>query len=208
VDTVVVLRFAERMLAVLIGGIAIYLGYRLFLAIPQSTDSEGRFTLPWNTSIFLSRVGPGVFFALFGSIVVGSSLYRSIAYDVALSETHPNERGSAPAAASRSGGRFRGATATPADSDAREDARMRRQRDIAVLNTIPSQLDPRLTPENRNAVAFAIPRIKLALMEAVWNDAWGDPAAFREWAESRDDRVPASLEKAAEYYRYGTRARP
>jgi hypothetical protein len=180
---------AERILAVLIGGLAIYLGYRLFVQIPQSTDTEGRFKLPWNTSIVLSRVGPGVFFALFGSIVVGSTLYTSVKYD-------------AP-----DGGRFVGSKQAAVSNDERNDARMLLQRDIAILNNIPSQLNPRLEPHNRASVEFAIHRTKLMLMETVWGD-WGDRAALKEWMES-PDRIPAGIKKeAVEYYRYGMKGNP
>src|SRR6516225_4934007 len=74
------LRLTERILDVLIGGISIYLGYRLFLALPEKTDSNGKFVLPGNISVHLSRVGPGIFFALFGAIVVALSLHDSIQY--------------------------------------------------------------------------------------------------------------------------------
>jgi hypothetical protein len=70
----ITLRFAERLLAVLFGGMAIYLGYRLFLLVPERREGEGRFTFPWDASVVLTRVGPGVFFALFGALVVGTSL--------------------------------------------------------------------------------------------------------------------------------------
>jgi hypothetical protein len=206
VDSVVALRLAERILAVLIGGLVIYLGYRLFLSIPQSADSEGRFKLPWNTSIVLSRIGPGVFFALFGSVVVGSSLYRSISYDERLraqTEVLPGTAHSGEVT-----GRFSGAAPASADSDARADAQMRLQRDIAILNTIPSQLDARLTPQDRSVIDFAIPRIKLALMEAVWSNSWGDVEAFRQWTKSPNDKAPPGLERAVDYYRYGAKARP
>jgi uncharacterized membrane protein YfcA len=75
------LRLLERILSVVIGGLAIYLGYRLFLNVPEHRDSQGKVTLPWNTTVILSRVGPGVFFALFGAIVVSLSFVKPIDYD-------------------------------------------------------------------------------------------------------------------------------
>jgi hypothetical protein len=36
--------------------------------------------LPGNISIYLSRVGPGVFFALFGAAVIALSLHHAIQY--------------------------------------------------------------------------------------------------------------------------------
>jgi hypothetical protein len=74
----ITLRFAERLVAVLFGGMAIYLGYRLFLLVPDRRGGEGRFTFPWDVSVVLARVGPGVFFALFGALVVGTSLVKGV----------------------------------------------------------------------------------------------------------------------------------
>ena len=34
-------RFIERILAVAIGGVSIYLGYRLFAQVPEQRDSDG-----------------------------------------------------------------------------------------------------------------------------------------------------------------------
>ena len=38
----IALRAFERILATLIGGLAIYLGYRLFVQVPSERDGEGR----------------------------------------------------------------------------------------------------------------------------------------------------------------------
>ena len=71
-STVFAWRAVERLIAVLIGGGSIYLGYRLFMALPElSADGEGKFELPGGVSIYVSRVGPGIFFALFGTALVG-----------------------------------------------------------------------------------------------------------------------------------------
>src|SRR3712207_3118553 len=71
-------RFLERMTVVLIGGMAIYLGFRLFLAVPELRESDGEVKLPWNISIVMTRVGPGVFFALFGIAALSLALYRPL----------------------------------------------------------------------------------------------------------------------------------
>jgi hypothetical protein len=49
-------RSAERVLPALAGASAIYLGYRLFLAIPAADKSDGRISLPEGVSIFLTRL--------------------------------------------------------------------------------------------------------------------------------------------------------
>ena len=64
------MRAIERLVIVLAGAGAIYLGYRLFLAMPNRDRSSGKLELPGGVSIFLSRVGPGVFFSLFGATVI------------------------------------------------------------------------------------------------------------------------------------------
>ena len=40
------LRVIERVLAVVIGGLSIYLGYRLFVKLPKQKDSSGKVMLP------------------------------------------------------------------------------------------------------------------------------------------------------------------
>jgi hypothetical protein len=72
------LRFFERITVVLISGMAIYPGFRLFLAVPELRESDGQVTLPWNISIVMTRVGPEVFFALFGIAEVSLALYRPL----------------------------------------------------------------------------------------------------------------------------------
>jgi hypothetical protein len=148
-----------------------------------------------------------VFFALFGSIVVGSSFFRSITYiQPPPSRKEAGTEATTPAPQSSAG--FIGAGSALASSDARNDAQMFLRRDIAVLNTIPNHLNPQITPENRSMITLAIPRIKLSLMEGVWTASWGDLDAFRRWVETNEAKVPVGLEKAAEYFWYGRRAKP
>ena len=66
-------RATERILLVLVGALAVYLGYSLFRHIPSVNKSEGKLALPGGVSIFLTRIGPGVFFAFFGIAVIGSA---------------------------------------------------------------------------------------------------------------------------------------
>jgi hypothetical protein len=86
VMAVVLTRAAERMLLVLVGALAIYLGYSLFLRMPNAAkgaqDGEGKIELPGGISIFLTRVGPGIFFALFGILVIGYSVTRPVNLDL------------------------------------------------------------------------------------------------------------------------------
>src|SRR5436853_1289937 len=66
-------RTIERILVVLIGGLSLYLGFRLFdksLASDSSLDAGGE-----KYYVRLKKIGPGVLFALFGTIVSLYSLF-------------------------------------------------------------------------------------------------------------------------------------
>jgi hypothetical protein len=58
------LRGAERLIAILIGGMSVVLGFLLFLRIPSETNATRQIELPGG--IMISRIGPGIFFAIFG----------------------------------------------------------------------------------------------------------------------------------------------
>ena len=84
------LRALERIIVVIIGGLSVYLGYRLFLHVPSQKDGEGKISFPGGISIIVNRVGPGVFFALFGAGVVALSLYHGIVYFLIFFCLHPS----------------------------------------------------------------------------------------------------------------------
>jgi len=77
------LRVIERVLAVVVGGMSVYLGYRLFIKLPEQMDSSGKVVLPGGISVFVSRIGPGVFFSLFGAAVVVVSLQQGLELNLA-----------------------------------------------------------------------------------------------------------------------------
>jgi hypothetical protein len=183
------MRFAERITAVLIGGLAIYLGYRLFISVPQLKDSDGNFRLPWNISIVMTRVGPGVFFALFGTAAVCLALLRPL--------TIQPDTGSATYASAR---------ATP-DADSRADGRALLRREIASLNSLPHQLRLDLPTQDRRDIERSIRRMKLLLMKPVWgqpSEGFGEFSVFESWVEKEErDPPPAGMAGALDLYRYG-----
>lgn len=187
------LRFLERLTVVLIGGMAIYLGFRLFLKVPEHRDSTGKVALPWDISIVMTRIGPGVFFALFGTVAVGLSLIRPLEI---------NSQGTAPSSV-----RYIGKQ-TPGDH-ARADARALLRKEIARLNTIPQLLRADLPEHERDPIERSIARVKLLLMKPVWgdpNEGFGDIAEFEHWVDAREpDPPPAGMEGALALYRYGTK---
>ena len=182
------LRFIERITAVLIGGIAIYLGYRLFDKVPEQRDSGGKVKLPWDISVVLTRVGPGIFFALFGAATVSLALFR------------PVEMKDGNLVAYAGGG-----AGAVAGSHARADARALLRRDIATLNTIPQMLPADLAEHERESVSRTLRRVKLSLIRPVWGEpaeGFGDMTQFEKWVlADEQDAPPAGMDGALALYR-------
>jgi hypothetical protein len=201
----ITLRAMERTLVVLIGGLCAYLGYRLFLHIPHQRDSEGKINLPGGISIFVTRVGPGVFFALFGAGIVAFSLYQGVIYF--------RERPADAGAAQREGESsrteielFGGVSQRASSGETRrlDDERLNLRSEIEFLNTLPSWVRTNLNDEQRRSLRRRIVSTKLALMKTVWGPDWGDQERFRLWAESGGtDPIPEGLTAPAAYYRFG-----
>jgi hypothetical protein len=61
------IRATERLLVVGTGALSIWLGYLLFRAVRATGESDAHIKLPGDVTVMLTRVGPGVFFALFGT---------------------------------------------------------------------------------------------------------------------------------------------
>ncbi|HXH12602.1 MAG TPA: hypothetical protein VNP04_22890 [Alphaproteobacteria bacterium] len=193
------LRFIERIIAVLIGGSAVYFGYRLFLSMPEQRNGTGKFVLPWDISIAISRVGPGVFFALFGVATVCLALARPIEVGAPVLQLADGQD-------QRLSFRYMGGAALD-DPTARADARALLRREIALLNTIPQLLPAEFPEHDRDDIERGIARIKLALMTPVWGtpqEGFGDVSAFAHWIREREpDPPPAGMEGALALYRYG-----
>lgn len=172
----VTLRAIERILVVLFAGMAIYLGYRLFLAVPAHRDSDGKLTLPGGAEVVLNRAAPGLFFALFGSVALGISLYSAVQATSALPMTNDD----IPALASYSGV---GQDAGGVDPSL-EQAQLRRL--FFTLNA----LSDATSNEGSRGVAERgdIRQVKLRLMRPAWRGEWGDYGAFSGWANATDAR--------------------
>ena len=193
----VVLRSIERILAVFIGCFLIYLGYRLFLEIPAKEDSEGKFTLPGGTAIQLTRVGPGVFFSLFGTAIVIFSLVKTVDYKV---DVKTDPAGKVEKSVSYLGAGTEGSP--PADDGGLVMARSSLQMDFIVLNQLPEQLRADLTEEELFDIKQALPRIKMAAMQSVWDKNWGTYQDFRKWHERESDsrNPPEQFKEALNYF--------
>lgn len=184
-------RAIERVADVLIGAISIYLGYRLFDKLPSNTDSKGKIILPGGISIYLSRVGPGVFFALFGAMIVGSSVVTGLNYE------------------ERTGGdvrKFQFSNESP-EKVGEESFAVERSvliADVRKLNQLENALNNylddnalALSQELVTDLQLAIPRVKIVVFKHVWNEEWGDYAEFKKWATDRNWESPPDEIKVA-----------
>ena len=205
----ITLRAIERLLAVAIGGLSIFLGYYLFLRIPHRSEAEGKFSFPNGISVHLARVGPGVFFALFGAAVVGLSIFRPISY-----ETLARSQVAGPPEASLVGRSTEAETRTSFTgmvqtvTQNRTLDRLELRDDLTFLNRLPRSRRPDLDEGLRRALELRPAQIKLRLMLQDWSPDWGDREAFRAWVDrGAGEPVPAGLEAAAALFHSGREER-
>ena len=200
----ITLRFIERLLAVMIGGLAIYLGYRLFVKIPEQRDSQGKVSLPWNVTVAVSRVGPGVFFAIFGAAVVAYALHEAVTFtrEASIHSTDQHQGTQIRTAREVFGGM--NPTAMHANSATLPAKRVQARLTIEFINNLPGLLKGDLTAEQRRRADAEIASLKLRIMELLWGPDWGTFDAFKTWAEDgAQNPVPKGMEAAAAYYRAG-----
>lgn len=183
-------RGVERLIAVLIGGASIYLGYRLFMALPEvrrDASGEGKVELPGGISIYVSRVGPGVFFALFGASIVALSIVNglSIAPSSGTAQARPGVNYGAVAAARVAG------------TVSQDRANL--LRDLRAVTRLEARLalekGPFASVEERTDLMLALPRLKRHALASVWAEDWGEWQAFVDWTELRADAPPSRLPK-------------
>jgi hypothetical protein len=190
------LRFIERLVCVLLGGMAIYLGYRLFRDVPQMTDSSGKVVLPWNISVAVTRVGPGVFFALFGVVAVGTSLVMPL-------------RLSGADAMPRRGSEQVVYLSPPlaAEPSRRADARRLLEKEMHLLNSIPRDLRADLAQIDREDIEEGLARVKLRLLEPVWGtreEGFNEYERFATWIrQGTTGEPPPEMAAAAALFRTG-----
>lgn len=72
-------RDIERLVIVIIAGMAVYLGFKLFYVV---TTKQGEMRLGGNNyNLQLQDVAPGIYFALFGSIVLVIALFQRVSQE-------------------------------------------------------------------------------------------------------------------------------
>lgn len=183
-SNVLVWRAVERLLGLVIGGGTIYLGFRLFMALPQrASDSEGKFELPGGISIYISRVGPGVFFALFGAGLVGLSFVNALTFKTEAAAT-PTQVASAASVETSDfsyvSGKAEGSPINLNREAVVRDARTLRKLEMALEVSVEDDRVA-LPAHDADALLIALPRVKRMMLRGVWDPQWGSYEAFSQW---------------------------
>lgn len=192
----------QRILSILIGGMLVYFGYRLFLSLPGKRERDGgtgEFSLGRGSKVKLSKVGPGVFFAIFGAGLIAYSFARPMKINI------PATAPSAPSAASASkadtttiaaaGFSYIGAVSAPETDEDRARMRAETQEDIIVLNRVLDRANASERPQLERAVVKA----KVGLMEPLWGEDWGELKDFRDWL-AKGGTPPDKTQPAVDYF--------
>ena len=196
----ILLNGIQHIIAILVGLTSVYLGYRLFLELPRRREGEAKLDLPGSVSILLSRIGPGIFFALFGLGMIIYSIMKpieitDIAEQVASAESVTTVK------------RSRTLTGlgqqNPSSPQLQAFAAVDRATVISRLNRISdavaqSQQGPALVD-----TTIAGREAKLALMREVWKPEWGEYTVFHLWVTEQfeQDPPPQGYENVAAFYR-------
>jgi hypothetical protein len=197
----------QRILSILIGGMLVYFGYRLFLSLPGKRGRDGgsgEFSLGRGSKVKLSKVGPGVFFAIFGAGLIAYSFAKPMKVNIPAVQSAPNAANSpgaqtTPKAATgvlaTSGFSYIGAVSAPETDEDRARMRTETQEDIIVLNRALDHANASERPQLERAVVKA----KVALMEPLWAEDWGELKDFRDWL-AKGGSPPDKTQPAADYF--------
>ncbi len=196
------LRATERLIAVMLGGVAIVLGYRLFMNVAQSTESSAEVDIPGRLKIILTRIGPGVCFACFGAGIIWASYHYQVTVaagqDVQTmfkADSLKRNRDSTQRTMTRYTS-YNGAGAGIAtDEEARESQRAEVRRAIRTLN----QTLQKTTAQERVSLRPAIESGKFALLCLIWQKEWGNPDEFKAWLNERG-LMPATFQEPLNWY--------
>ena len=195
----------QRILSILVGGMLIYFGYRLFLSLPGKRGRDGgsgEFSLGGANKVKLSKVGPGVFFAIFGAGLIAYSFAKPMKVNIPGAAPSTQTSPSASAAPSTptgvvaaAGFSYVGAVSAPETEEDRARMRIETQEDIIVLNRA---LD-RANVSERPKLERAVVKAKVALMEPLWAEDWGELKDFRDWL-AKGGTPPDKTQPAVDYF--------
>jgi hypothetical protein len=198
----------QRILSILIGGMLVYFGYRLFLSLPAKGGRDGgsgEFSLGRGSKMKLSKVGPGVFFAIFGAGLIAYSFAKPMKVNIPSAGPSAPNSPSTPNAPSASkpgtttvaaaGFSYIGAVSAPGTVEDRARMRTEAQEDIIALNHALDRADASERPQLERAVVKA----KVALMEPLWAEDWGELKDFRDWL-AKGGTASEKTQSAVDYF--------
>lgn len=182
-------RSIEHLVVAIIGAFVVWMGYRLFREMPLRREGEAKIALPGGISIFLSRVGPGVFFVLFGTALIGYTATRPVSYQQG--NGTENISGFSESSAPSLGTTSATHVAQPRPQVVRTLA------ELAAENEAGGIIDDK---HIRRTTALRVARQQIMLDD--WDPNWGNPDDFRRWVNSgMPDPPPASVTRAAQVFR-------
>jgi hypothetical protein len=180
-----------RLLQVLAGALFCWLGYRLFALVPTQ-ESGAEITVADQLKANFSRVGPGVFFSIFGAAIlihgIGHPPTFSLKEGMSLAPSPGGIQGTA--APGERSVVIAGSGESVGDNLVRQTARNEVLQHIRFINRMDALVRTDLRPSDRSDLAVHEREIKLKLMRSVWEAAWGDPASFEGWARDNGSGPP------------------
>lgn len=162
-------RSIERIIVVIFAGLTIYFGFRLFVLLPVQKDNSGRIELP-GVSVVMSKVGPGVFFAAFGAVILLMAFQNKVAVNVDPKITDLNQPRSSYVGFSSS---------NTIASDGKEQELARARLAIQVLNCVEKFQVGNTSIIKKSDLEISVSDAKLALLRNVWDkEKWGEYRVF------------------------------
>jgi hypothetical protein len=172
-----------KVVTILSGLAFAFMGYKLFLHGIFTEAGEVRTN--WeNRNLILRKAAPGTFFALFGTLIVCTSLWRGLTFE--------------PSQGQGGGGSgiFGNDTSKSDDRSSQSPTtgkmRLTVLSDIATFNQFANNLLRQhkqdeasrltVTVEDSDRILDVIDRAKATLMLSVWSQDWGAREEFRKWA--------------------------
>ncbi|MCF6255974.1 MAG: hypothetical protein L3J98_06840 [Gammaproteobacteria bacterium] len=178
-------RSTERILVVLFAGLSVYFGFRLFLALPMQNNQAGKIELP-GFKVILSKAGPGIFFAAFGSAVLVASFIHPISID--------QQNGSYMGAVSPASP-MPITSLTPVDDGSKAVQLAQVELALQTLNCLPAYAKAAQGQLLPSDIELTVRDAKLALLRTVWDDVqWGDYSEFVAWSRTGLSQTPKKIQ--------------
>ena len=189
---------ADVLIVAAVGVFTVLLGYLLFRDMPRRAEGETKVALPGGISIYISRVGPGVFFALFGATLIGY-----VVVSRPLEATHKNEERKDSSIVKVDQENLKGMNKPhPAAGSEPRVREVQVERAVNTLAELANQLATADPSQARIDKEVDLREARICLMREYWKAEWGDREDFLRWVTAQPgDPPPDSRAPAAAIYR-------